>query len=79
MASTPLSDRRPDRPRVRCPQCGRLPTREAAATPEAARAYPFCSTRCADLDLGRWFDGTYTVPVVEEDASPISDDPEEER
>ncbi|WP_039017376.1 DNA gyrase inhibitor YacG [Halocynthiibacter namhaensis] len=22
---------------------------------------PFCSKRCADIDLGRWFDGTYTL------------------
>ena len=55
-----------------CPRCSRVP---AALTGEAAKAFPFCSLRCADLDLGRWFDGTYTVPVVEEDASPIADDP----
>lgn len=23
---------------------------------------PFCSKHCADVDLGRWFNGTYTVP-----------------
>jgi len=23
---------------------------------------PFCSKRCADLDLGNWFKGTYSVP-----------------
>ena len=51
---TPL---RPPRP---CPRCGEPAER-------AGRAYPFCSVRCADLDLGRWFDGTYTVPMVEED------------
>jgi endogenous inhibitor of DNA gyrase (YacG/DUF329 family) len=28
---------------------------------------PFCSRRCADLDLGRWLNGSYAVPVVEED------------
>ena len=55
-----------------CPRCGQVPQ---ALSGEAAKAYPFCSLRCADLDLGKWFDGTYTVPVVEEDASPISDDP----
>jgi uncharacterized protein len=31
---------------------------------------PFCSKRCADLDLGRWLKGEYTVPVVEEDDVP---------
>ena len=24
---------------------------------------PFCSKRCADVDLGRWFNGSYTVPA----------------
>lgn len=23
---------------------------------------PFCSKRCADLDLGRWLRGGYTIP-----------------
>lgn len=29
---------------------------------------PFCSKRCADIDLGRWMSGKYAIP---------SDDPEE--
>ena len=29
---------------------------------------PFCSRRCADIDLGNWFQGAYSVP---------SDDPED--
>lgn len=28
---------------------------------------PFCSRRCADLDLGRWMTGAYRVPLVEQD------------
>ena len=28
---------------------------------------PFCSKRCADIDLQRWFAGAYTVPGVETD------------
>ncbi|MDB5651373.1 MAG: gyrase inhibitor YacG [Hyphomicrobiales bacterium] len=30
---------------------------------------PFCSKRCADVDLGRWLGGTYAIParVVDED------------
>ncbi len=24
---------------------------------------PFCSKHCADVDLGRWFNGAYTVPA----------------
>lgn len=36
-----------------CPICGE----------ETARAYrPFCSRRCADLDLAKWLNGAYAVP-----------------
>jgi len=28
---------------------------------------PFCSKRCADLDLGKWLSGTYAVPSHEPD------------
>ncbi|MES2033671.1 MAG: DNA gyrase inhibitor YacG [Pseudomonadota bacterium] len=31
---------------------------------------PFCSKRCADVDLQKWFTGRYAVPVVEEDDVP---------
>jgi len=37
------------------------------------RYSPFCSHRCADLDLGRWLNGSYTVPVVELDESDLAD------
>jgi len=26
---------------------------------------PFCSKRCANVDLGRWLGGTYSVPAEE--------------
>lgn len=26
---------------------------------------PFCSKRCADIDLGRWFKGSYAIPTEE--------------
>ena len=26
---------------------------------------PFCSRRCADLDLGKWLNGDYAVPAAE--------------
>jgi endogenous inhibitor of DNA gyrase (YacG/DUF329 family) len=39
--------------------------------------YPFCSKRCADLDLGKWLNGSYAIPVVENDASTFSEDDEE--
>ena len=47
-----------------CPTCGK---------PAEPKFRPFCSRRCADVDLHRWFSGTYSVPVVESD-----DDPEDE-
>jgi endogenous inhibitor of DNA gyrase (YacG/DUF329 family) len=28
---------------------------------------PFCSKRCADIDLGRWFKGDYAIEAVELD------------
>jgi uncharacterized protein len=39
-----------------CPICGK---------PVAARFRPFCSQRCALVDLGRWFSGSYSVPTDE--------------
>ena len=30
---------------------------------------PFCSKRCADLDLHRWFSGHYAIPASAEDDS----------
>jgi endogenous inhibitor of DNA gyrase (YacG/DUF329 family) len=28
---------------------------------------PFCSKRCADVDLNRWFSGAYVVPGKQEE------------
>ena len=28
---------------------------------------PFCSPRCRDVDLNRWFTGSYVVPGAEEE------------
>ena len=41
-----------------CPICGK---------PAMEHAKPFCSRRCADVDLYRWLSGGYRVPVVEDD------------
>ncbi len=40
-----------------CPVCGRRFEQEGASTP------PFCSDRCRRIDLGRWLDEKYAVPV----------------
>ena len=28
---------------------------------------PFCSKRCADIDLGKWLDGKYAIPMENQD------------
>jgi len=30
--------------------------------------FPFCSERCKLIDLGRWLDGKYQIPVKDADA-----------
>jgi endogenous inhibitor of DNA gyrase (YacG/DUF329 family) len=48
-----------DPPRAkRCPICGK---------PATDAAKPFCSKRCADVDLNRWLKGVYAVPGKEEE------------
>ncbi len=37
-------------------------------------AFPFCSDRCRLIDWGRWLDGKYQIPVVE-DADEDGDGP----
>jgi endogenous inhibitor of DNA gyrase (YacG/DUF329 family) len=44
-----------DRPR-RCPICGK---------PAATKHGPFCSPRCAMVDLGRWLGGDYRIATNE--------------
>jgi endogenous inhibitor of DNA gyrase (YacG/DUF329 family) len=31
--------------------------------PAAPQYRPFCSRRCADVDLGRWLTGGYAIPA----------------
>ncbi|MBI1386443.1 MAG: DNA gyrase inhibitor YacG [Rhizobiales bacterium] len=44
----------------RRPGVGRCPICQKPGT-QAFR--PFCSKRCADVDLGRWLTGVYAIPV----------------
>ncbi len=39
-----------------CPICNRK---------SVETSHPFCSTRCADVDLQRWFSGSYVIPTEE--------------
>ncbi len=45
-----------------CPICRKNPT-----LPDYK---PFCSRRCADVDLQRWLTGAYVMPVDDEDETP---------
>jgi endogenous inhibitor of DNA gyrase (YacG/DUF329 family) len=47
-----------------CPVCGQA---------TEARFRPFCSKRCADIDLGRWLNERYVVP---EPFDPDMDEPD---
>lgn len=41
----------------------------------AAKDYaPFCSKRCADVDLHRWLSGTYAIPAAEDDSDGVMDE-----
>jgi endogenous inhibitor of DNA gyrase (YacG/DUF329 family) len=47
---------RESRQTPRCPICRR---------PRVHEYRPFCSARCRDVDLGRWFGEAYRVPAAE--------------
>ncbi len=51
---------KPTRP---CPVCGK---------PSTQAHHPFCSGRCADIDLNRWLSGAYVIPAGP--ANPEDDD-----
>jgi len=60
-----------------CPICKRrLP--EGA---EGERFKPFCSRRCADVDLGRWLTGSYAIPAApsDDESESAADAAEEDR
>lgn len=56
---------------MRCPIC----KKPSAPPPPPPSPYPFCSERCKLIDLGRWLDGTYRIPVTDpEDAADVGPD-----
>jgi endogenous inhibitor of DNA gyrase (YacG/DUF329 family) len=56
---------------ARCPLCGK---------PAELVFKPFCSKRCADIDLNRWLSGVYAIPAKEDEDEdgerPRDDDPD---
>ncbi len=60
--------------RIECPIC----RREFEA--ERSPAMPFCCERCRLIDLGRWLDERYQIPIespdeADESEQPSADDP----
>ena len=51
-----------------CPECGGLSVREH---------YPFCSDRCRNVDLARWLNGSYAIPVSEDEEKAGGEPPRE--
>jgi endogenous inhibitor of DNA gyrase (YacG/DUF329 family) len=41
--------------------------------PTATDFRPFCSKRCADVDLGKWFTGGYAIPANDEICPKVGD------
>jgi uncharacterized protein len=63
-----MDDLPPARGAKPCPICGK---------PAVARFRPFCSARCRFVDLGRWLDGTYHVPAVQNEDDERAEDADE--
>ena len=55
----------PPAPVRKCPICGK---------PRDAKYDPFCSRRCADVDLFRWLKGGYVIPGGERADRRVDDD-----
>ena len=68
--SAEITRLRPPKP---CPVCGK---------PSVQKFHPFCSSRCADIDLGRWLKGSYVIPgkdgSADENTLPAEDGDEED-
>lgn len=54
---------------LRCPIC------DEPFDPEASKAMPFCSHRCQQIDLGRWLNEDYGIPLEPEDQDDYRPDP----
>lgn len=59
MTTDPMPDDKPAAVRVTATKCARC------GEPVQARYRPFCSLRCAEIDLGSWFTERYRVETAE--------------
>lgn len=55
---TPPANENPPQMSGKCPICKK---------PARFEFRPFCSKRCADVDLNRWLSGGYAIPAAEDD------------
>jgi len=55
-------------PKKKCPICGK---------PMVEEFKPFCSRRCADIDLNRWLTGNYVIPARDDEPLPDADGEDE--
>jgi endogenous inhibitor of DNA gyrase (YacG/DUF329 family) len=55
----------PPQTQRKCPICGKPATKEHE---------PFCSKRCAQIDLHRWLSGTYVIPGAKGSETPDRED-----
>jgi uncharacterized protein len=56
----------PQAPGAKCPMCD---------CPVELKYRPFCSRRCADVDLSRWLRGSYAIPDAAESEDGDEDNP----
>jgi endogenous inhibitor of DNA gyrase (YacG/DUF329 family) len=57
-----------------CPICKKPvedPDQNDRSSPNST--FPFCSERCKLIDLGRWLDGKYQIPVSDDDPDEAAD------
>jgi len=55
----------------RCPTCSKT---FSIAQLDDLPSFPFCSDRCRLIDLGRWIDGAYAIPVGKSNAPEAEDE-----
>lgn len=57
---------------LKCPICKKPVDESTIGKPKSV--FPFCSDRCKLIDLGRWLDGAYQIPVKDADAEESGDE-----
>jgi uncharacterized protein len=68
-APPPANDNVSQKAALGCAICGR---------PRVEKYTPFCSKRCADVDLYRWLNGKYAIPATDEPGEESAEIPTEE-